>query len=237
MINLVNISKYFNHTTALNHINFQVKKNTSLLIAGHNGSGKTTLLKIIAAIIRPSTGTISIHDSQVSVNNLSLLNTIGLLSDQSMLYRELSIRENLHLFARIYKVPNPDTSTNQIMTALNITKYADKKIKELSLGIEKRTALARAVIHAPELLLLDEPFSGLDLNGRILVLELLSNLRQSGKTILITSHDIDICYPISDQYLILKDGQIFEQGLSLPDGLTDFMSRLKQSIGEVYVEQ
>ena len=158
-------------------VSFEVRGGDVLLLVGHNGAGKTTLIKLLAGLLEPSAGTISRSDS------------IGVVAHQSMLYDSLSARENLRFFGRLHKRSDAEY-TEELLQKVGLGKHADRRVATYSRGMVQRLALARALLPEPDLLLLDEPFTGLDDMASGMVRDVLSDSRETNRAVVLTTHQL-----------------------------------------------
>ena len=157
----------------------------SLLILGANGSGKTTLLRIIAGLVRPTRGEVRVlGDTPL---NSRVRSQLGLVAHHSLLYQELTVRENLEYYARLYGVEGYEPERDPVVEALGLKRFLDRRVEELSFGWRRRADIARALLHNPRLLLIDEPFAGLDDAAQGSLAGLLNELRTRGVSIVATS--------------------------------------------------
>jgi heme exporter protein A len=202
------LSKYFGAATALGEVDFNVREGEFLTVFGPNGAGKTTMMRIIATLARPSAGSVRIfgrdtHDAPAAVRQ-----SIGLVTHRSLLYASLSAYENVLFFARMFDVERPESKAREILTELGLEHRMDDPVQTYSRGMEQRAAIARALVHDPEVLLLDEPFSGLDPDARARLRELLVAPRGRRRTILLTSHDLTHGADLADRVAILARGHM-----------------------------
>ena len=195
MIKANNLSKSFNGNRIFSGININLEKSKVLGVVGNNGSGKTTLLKIVAGIINSDTGEINLNE------NIKL----DFLGHESMLYQNFSISENIDFFSNISGFRISSESQNEIEKALGLKNILGKKISELSYGQRKKASMLRSLISDPELLILDEPFSNLDSDSTDSFISILKTLKESGKSIIISSNRKDIVGSVSDNLLNMDD--------------------------------
>ena len=195
MIKANNLSKSFNGNRIFSGININLEKSKVLGVVGNNGSGKTTLLKIVAGIINSDTGEINLNE------NIKL----DFLGHESMLYQNFSISENIDFFSNIYGFRISSESQNEIEKALGLKNISGKKIFELSYGQRKKASMLRSLMSDPELLILDEPFSNLDSDSTDSFISILKTLKESGKSIIISSNRKDIVGSVSDNLLNMDD--------------------------------
>jgi ABC-type multidrug transport system ATPase subunit len=207
-----NVSKQFGFFFALNKISFIVNENTILGIVGANGAGKTTLINLLSGLSTPTKGKILINGINYNVNERNIKRLIGTITSKSFLYEEFSIYENLKFFSKLYNIYNK-VETRKIIEQyaknFNLSDWLYEPVSYLSTGMKQKVEIMRVLIHNPSILLLDEPFSGLDFNTINLLTTMLTNLKErKNLTLVITSHNIELIRQISDAILILKRGKI-----------------------------
>lgn len=186
----------FGRRWALNDISFAVEPHECLAIFGPNGAGKTTLLKIVAGLLDPTRGSIwPDHRS------------IGLISHQTMLYPELTALENVEFAARLYGVPEPRAAALASLQALAVGDRADTYVRQLSRGLQQRVSIARSFVHRPRIVLLDEPFTGLDVQGAQILTEALVGLRDAGAALILVTHNIDEGLSLATWVAMLNEGR------------------------------
>ena len=195
MIKANNLSKSFNGNRIFSGININLEKSKVLGVVGNNGSGKTTLLKIVAGIINSDTGEINLNE------NIKL----DFLGHENMLYQNFSISENIDFFSNISGFRISSESQNEIEKALGLKNISGKKIFELSYGQRKKASMLRSLMSDPELLILDEPFSNLDSDSTDSFISILKTLKESDKSIIISSNRKDIVGSVSDNLLNMDD--------------------------------
>ncbi|MEM1605713.1 MAG: ABC transporter ATP-binding protein [Fervidicoccaceae archaeon] len=204
---LRNISKEFLGKLVLNNVNLEIDSPRIVLIKGPNGSGKTTLIRIIAGLIQPSNGKVEIHVDGKKV--LDRRRIVGYVSHYPLIYDELSVKENIDFFAGLNGLKNTMgyEFIKSIINNLGLKKYLDSMTGNLSYGWKKRVDIARALIHNPEIILLDEPFTGLDEAGRQSLILLFNELLHRDKIIILTSPmgDIDKDLNILSRFLDKKE--------------------------------
>ncbi|HTX76442.1 MAG TPA: heme ABC exporter ATP-binding protein CcmA [Terracidiphilus sp.] len=207
---LENVSRLFGVFAALRQVSVELEMGKCYVLIGENGAGKSTLLRILAGLLRPSFGTIKLFgDSEPQ----QARERIGYMSHAPMLYDELTGQENLRYFASLYpgrKCMDPADALGQVGLDPNL----NRTLGQYSQGMRQRTSLARVLLPRPELLLLDEPFSNMDVESARQMVELLSGFRHQNRTIVITTHQRELAAPIADYVLALKAGQVasFDKG-------------------------
>ncbi|MFX1355988.1 MAG: ABC transporter ATP-binding protein [Promethearchaeota archaeon] len=212
IINCKNVSKQFGYFFALKNISFKVKENTIFGIAGANGAGKTTLIKILSGLLKPSSGKVNIQGYNYEEDPYYIKKKTGITTDESFLYEELTISENLRFYDNLHYNFNKNDIKNKIekyTTLFEIQDWLDEPIRNLSHGMKQKVELIRVLIHDPSILFLDEPFSGLDYKATELSTNFLQNLKnEKNVTIILTTHKIDLLSKICDDLIILKKGKI-----------------------------
>ena len=206
-VELIKVSKRYGYLQALKSVSLNISKGEFVAFSGHNGAGKTTLLKIIATHISPSSGTVKIFGDDAFKSGSEIRRRIGLVTHVSFLYDELTVRENLLFYARLFSVEGEGFL--DIIEALGMKRWYNVPVKQLSHGLRKRADIARALIHDPDLILLDEPFTGLDTNTCDVLVEYLKT--QKGKVILISSHSIEWPKKFCDKTILLERGEIVNE--------------------------
>jgi heme exporter protein A len=188
---------------ALDGVDFELAAGDSLVVLGPNGAGKTTLLRVLATLLRPSGGEVRVLGCSLPDEAWKLRGRIGYLGHEPLLYRDLSGRENLRFQARLHGMPPADAVARieELLRAVEMERRADERVAELSAGMRQRLSICRCVLHEPELLLLDEPDSNLDVEGRELARELIG--AGSGRTRVAVTHDPERHLPEADQVLRL----------------------------------
>lgn len=213
-IELHQVSKSFGNKNVLTNISIAVNAGQVFGLIGPSGSGKTTLVKIIVGMDQPSAG--QVHVLNTKVPNLSLLQHIGYMAQADALYNDLTGLENLAFFASLYKL-NKNVQKERIAYAANLvelTSHLSKKVQNYSGGMKRRLSLAIALIHDPQVLILDEPTVGIDPELRKSIWAEISRLKEAGKTILITTHVMDEAEKC-DQLVMIRDGEIISSGSPL----------------------
>jgi heme exporter protein A len=202
-IELKDLERRYGERVALTGVSLTVPAGTTLALLGGNGAGKTTLLRVLAGLLRPHAGEARVLGATLPRERWKLPSRVGYVGHEPLLYRELSGRENLAYQASLHGVDG--TRVERVLAEVAMSRRADEPVRELSRGMVQRLAVARAVLHDPELLLLDEPRANLD----PAVAELLEPLigRASGRTRVLVSHDVEGAVAESDQVLGLKAGR------------------------------
>jgi ABC-2 type transport system ATP-binding protein len=206
-IEVKNLFKYYGEQAAVRDVSFSVNKGEIVAFLGPNGAGKSTTMKIMTGYIPASDGEVFIGGIKVDVDELKTRQMIGYLPENNPLYVDMYVREYLEFVGRIYKVKNLKSRVAEMVHAVGLDVEQNKKIGALSKGYRQRVGLAQAIIHDPEVLILDEPTTGLDPNQLVEIREL---IRQIGKqkTVLLSTHIMQEVEAICDRVIILSKGQI-----------------------------
>jgi len=215
IIEIKGVVKKFGYKTVLRKVDLSLDKGDFLALFGHNGAGKTTLIRILCSLMRPTSGEIRVAGLDPHHDREALCKTIGVISHRTFLYNNLSASENLKFYGRMYDVSDLKNRIEELLELVGLKEYRDDPVNTFSRGMQQRLSVARAIIHAPEILFLDEPFTGLDQHGAEDLKKLLKGFRNQGKTILMTSHDIDRGLELCNQSAILKSGRlVFKENIS-----------------------
>jgi heme exporter protein A len=190
---------------ALAGVNARVERGATLALFGPNGAGKTTFLRVLAGLLLPQSGSVRVLGHALPAEAPAIRARIGFVGHEPLLYRELSGRENLRFYARLYGVPDADGRIEELLEATSMAARADDRVGDLSRGMVQRLAVCRATLHRPELLLLDEPRANLDPEAAALVEPLIGTA--SGCTRVLVTHDIERGLAEATQVLGLRDGR------------------------------
>ena len=217
IVKFLNLTKQYHDLIAVNHLNLEIHKGEILGFLGPNGAGKTTTMKILGGLVKPTLGNI-----EVNIGNGKFIDTrevptelykrFGFLIDIPAFYGQVSARQILKFYCRLLGIPKKDVN-NQIDWALDIvelTKWGEKILKEYSKGMIQRLGLAQAIVHNPDILVLDEPQTGLDPGGRLQVRNIIIKLKKMGKTIFLSSHLLYEISEICDRIAIINHGELIE---------------------------
>jgi ABC-2 type transport system ATP-binding protein len=209
VLHVENLTKTFDNRKVLDTLTFDVHKGEVFGLLGPNGAGKTTLIRTILDIFRPDAGTISLFGRTFSDD---IKDAIGYLPEEGSLDREILVSECIRYFAELKHVDGIDHKMDEWLGKLDLKEYRNKKVQDLSKGMHRRLQFILAVIHQPDLLILDEPFSGLDpLNTKTLK-DILLDLSGTGTTIIMSTHQMDEVERMCDRILMLNDGKMVLYG-------------------------
>jgi heme exporter protein A len=187
----VDIQKQFGHFTALAGITMQVDRGEFIALFGRNGAGKTTFLKIAATLMRASKGKLRIQGLDIDDEGSRVRSSIGFLSHNTYVYRDLSPVENLRFFAKLYGLENSEGRISELLERVGLKRRANDPVRSFSRGLHQRIGIARTFLHKPSLILLDEPYTGLDANAVQMLDELLDETLRAGNTVILTTHDLE----------------------------------------------
>jgi ABC-type multidrug transport system ATPase subunit len=222
------VSRHFGRRRAVSHITFEAARGTVLGLLGPNGAGKSTMLALLATLLRPSSGRIRYGSHDAVTHGPALRGSIGVLGHDLFLYPELTAQENLEFFAGLYRVADPAAAAAEGLRQAGLSDRASDPVSSFSRGMRQRVALERALIHQPRLLLLDEPFTGLDDASGAALSARLHALRKEGAIIIVATHDLDLAEGLLDRAVFLRDGRMADQ-VDRPQGLRgmyrDIMAR------------
>jgi heme exporter protein A len=199
------VCRRFGRRRAVDGVDFALTAGESLALFGPNGAGKTTLLKLIAGLLAPSSGTVRVMGRAIRTEPASRA-AIGLISHQSMLYRSLTALENVEFAARLYGLREPRRDAMIALDRMRVADRAKTPVRALSRGLQQRVAIARSIVHAPALLLLDEPYTGLDAVGAAALTAMLQELRAAGAALIVVTHNVDEGLAVASRAAIMLDG-------------------------------
>ena len=212
------ISRHFGRRRALSRITFHAGRHSILGLLGPNGAGKSTMLALLATLLRPSGGRIRYGSHEAGERAAELRAAIGVLGHDLFLYPELTARENLAFFAALHGIAAPAAAAGAALARAGLADRADDAVSSFSRGMRQRVGLERALIHGPRLVLLDEPFTGLDDASAAALVGRLNGLRESGAIVVLATHDLDLAEGLLDRAVFLRDGRMVE-AIDRPDAL------------------
>jgi len=223
MIKLKSVTKLYKDLAAVKDLDLEVRDGEILGIIGHNGAGKTTVLKMMMGLVTQTSGTIQVMGRDVAKDGTYVKRFIGYLPEESPLYENMTVWEYLMFFSELYKIPKLQAGEriNELLGSLKLAEK-DKLTGELSKGMKRKVAIARALLHEPPLLILDEPNAGLDPLTSFFIIDYLKTLNSRGTTIVLSAHNLFHVEYICDRVGIMKNGELL---------LCDTMESIRRSLG------
>jgi len=207
-IEVAGLTKIFGRTTALRNISLQVPWGVAVALLGPNGAGKSTLLRAIAMLARPDEGTVRVAGVTRGHDAARARAALGYVGHQPLLYDDLTPEENLRFYARLHDVRDAGARIRQVLADVGMSHRATSRVRTLSNGMQKRIAIARALLHRPAVLLLDEPETGLDQEGLALLGRIVRGVADGGATVLFSTHDIERALALADRVALLRGGRL-----------------------------
>jgi heme exporter protein A len=211
MIEAHGLIKAYGNRAVLKGVNLEVGAGEFVTLVGPNGAGKTTLLNIIATLSRPTAGRLRVAGHDAAHDPVAVRRRIGLVSHRTLLYDDLSGAQNLQFYARMYDVPDSRSRQDALLRQVGLWGRQHDAVSTYSRGMQQRLAIARALLHNPPILLLDEPDTGLDQHSAALLSELLRQAGTGRRTVLMTTHNLDRALAWGDRVVILAGGRIVFQ--------------------------
>ncbi len=214
MLDLVNLTKEYRDLRAVDNLNLHLEPGEIFGFIGPNGAGKTTTIKMIATLLRPTAGEAYVNGINVAEKPEQVRSLIGYMPDFFGVYEDVKVWEYLDFFAAAYRIPKAQRPPiiDDVLALTDLTVKKDSFVEELSRGMKQRLCLAKTLVHEPQLLLLDEPASGLNAVETASLAELLGKIRDSGVTLLLVEHDMNLVMKISDRVFVLNHGMKLAEG-------------------------
>ncbi len=215
LIKAHNLTKRYNHFTAVDHIDFEVYKGECVGFLGPNGAGKTTTVRMIYCFLPVTEGELTVAGLDVDTQAREIKGMVGVAPQEDNLDPDFTVLKNLQVYARYFNIPKAEAAKRaaELLRFFQLEEKQTRSIDELSTGMKRRLIIARALINEPQILLLDEPTTGLDPQGRHIVWDEIRNLIKQGVTIILTTHYMDEAAALCDRVLIVDNGKIIETGV------------------------
>jgi len=224
-VRIEGIAKRFGPFTALADVSFSVDQGQAFALLGPNGAGKTTLIRLVAGLAKPSRGTIRVQGIDLAERPDLVRRRIGVISHQTMCYDDLTAAENLRFYGKLYGLSDLDTHVARSLETVGLSQRAGDLFRTFSRGMKQRLAIARATIHEPSILLLDEPFTGLDASARDMLAKRIRGFKAEGRTILLVTHDLGQALDLADRFVLLRRGHIVSTSTTASLSLAELESR------------
>ncbi len=232
MIQIQGLVKSFGHTYALRGVDLEVAEGEFLTIVGPNGAGKTTLLRVLATLLKPTDGLVRIGGLDLGSGGTEIRRRIGFVSHRPLVYGDLTVEENLHFYGRLYDVHLLEGRVEMLLNLVGLEGRRHDPARTLSRGMQHRLSIARAIIHDPSLLLLDEPYTGLDQRATKMLRQLLQNISAESHTVVMTTHDLERGLELCDRLAILAGGRIVHLAEKASLTLTDLQLAYRRYVEE-----
>jgi len=227
-----NVRKTFGHFTALGGVTLNVERGEFLALFGRNGAGKTTFLKIAAMLVRHTHGKLRVQGLDITEQPEQARRCIGFLSHNTYLYRDLNPVENLRFFARLYGLKEPDGRIESLLDRVGLRRRASDPVRGFSRGLHQRLGIARVMLHDPSLILLDEPYTGLDANAVEILNQMLDEASAAGKTIILTTHDLEQGLRGATRAAIIDRGKVVFNGAAKDQAIREaYASYIRAGVG------
>ena len=207
-IKLKGISKTYGNLSALHEVSFELESGAFLFVCGPNGAGKTTLLEIICSLKRPSAGSTQVFGKSLPFEKAADLAKIGAAFSHSFLYPDMTVRENLTFWGRLYGVSDLSLKVDGLMDEFDLAGKRDTLVKNLSSGLEKRASIARALVGNPDLIVMDEPLNALDDRSRRVFSSYMAGMKSKGRTAIFTGHEPEAVGALASHALVLVNGRM-----------------------------
>ena len=211
VIEVRGLAKSFGEHQALRGIDLRVSRGEHLVIFGPNGAGKTTLVKILSTLVKPSAGSVRLDGIDIRDKPAQVRHRISLVSHQTFLYDDLTVYENLKFYGKMYDVPNLETRIREVVSWVQLDYRRHDRAGTLSHGLRQRVSIARAVLHNPSILFLDEPEVGLDPHASTMIRDILGSINSGSRTVVMTTHNLERGLELGDSIVILDRGKIVYQ--------------------------
>jgi heme exporter protein A len=208
MIEVRKLVKRFGLKTVLRDLDFHVEPGEFVALLGPNGTGKTTFLRILASLSRPTLGYVSIAGHSLPDQSAAVRRSLGVVSHLPLLYDDLTAEENLRFYGRMYDIPNLEARITEVLKMVGLENRRSDLVRTFSRGMQQRLAIGRAVLHDPEVMLFDEPYTGLDQDASTMLDEVLKTVGARGRTVVMTSHDLTRAEDLCTRFDVLSRGVI-----------------------------
>jgi len=205
------LTRRYSDAIALRDVSLSLTPGDCVALLGPNGAGKTTLIRVLGTSLRPSQGTLTVGGIDALRHPARARSQLGLVGHQTLLYGDLSVHENLQLYGRLYGVPELPARITEVLDTVGLGDHRDALVRTLSRGMQQRAAVARAILHQPRVLLLDEPETGLDDASQTALRELLREWADGGRAVLVSSHRLEWVQEMVNRAIVLREGELVDE--------------------------
>ncbi len=232
MIQVKKLVKRFGLKTVLKGMDFSVEEGEFVALLGPNGAGKSTFLRILSSLTRPSIGAVRVAGFELPKEAAEVRQRLGVVSHQPLLYVDLTAAENLKFYGKMYNIANIDERISEVLGMVGLTKRRDDLVRTYSRGMQQRLAIGRAIIHDPDVVLFDEPYTGLDQDASAMLDGVLRTVAAKGRTVVMTSHDLGRTEDLASRFDVLTRGKIAASATKADFGSGNLLSYYKSVIAE-----
>ncbi len=232
MIHVKKLIKRFGLKTVLKGMDFSVEQGEFVALIGPNGAGKSTFLRILSSLTRPSMGAVSVAGYQLPKQAAEVRQRLGVVSHQPLLYVDLTAEENLKFYGKMYNISDIDARIAEVLEMVGLTKRKDDLVRTYSRGMQQRLAIGRAIVHDPDVVLFDEPYTGLDQDASAMLDGVLRTVAAKGRTVVMTSHDLARTEDLATRFDVLTRGKIAASATKKDFGAGNLLSFYKDVIAE-----
>ena len=214
MIQLIDLTKKYSKVKAIDGINLEIKQGEIFGFLGPNGAGKTTTIKIMAGLLKPTSGRVIIDGNDITKNPLEAKKVVGFIPDRPFLYEKLTGKEFLRFMAGLYSIDTNsyESKISELLELFELGEWGDELIEGYSHGMQQRLVMSSALIHNPKVIIVDEPMVGLDPRGARLVKEIFKAISSKGTTIFMSTHTLEIAEEMCDRIAIIQEGKVIALG-------------------------
>jgi len=230
MIEVKKLVKRFGLKAVLRGVDFRVERGEFVALLGPNGAGKTTFLRILSTLARPSLGEVKVAGYRLPHEAAQVRARLGVVSHMPLLYGDLTAEENLEFYARMYGIPNYQLRITEVLNLVGLASRRRDLVRTFSRGMAQRLAIGRAVLHDPEVMLFDEPYTGLDQDASSMLDEVLQSVAAQGRTVVMTSHDLARAEELATRFDILSRGVIAASATRESLGTSNLLTFYKQAL-------
>ena len=230
MIEVKKLVKRFGLKTVLRGVDFQVRPGEFVVLLGPNGAGKTTFLRILASLSRPSMGLVTVAGFSLPAQSAAVRQRLGVVSHMPLLYGDLSAEENLQFYGRLYNIQALNERITTVLDLIGLAARRRDMVRTFSRGMQQRLAIGRAVLHDPDVMLFDEPYTGLDQDASEMLDDVLKNVAAAGRTVVMTSHDLARAEDLGTRFDILSRGVIAASSTRAELGAGNLLTFYKQAL-------